>query len=203
MMRSTARVAVIGLALGLVAPTLQAQPPGYYGPPPVRQQAEGPAAILSEGIGKVTAFLSQGGSRDPDAVEAFVRSEVAPYFDFAYMARFVAGPRYRYMSADERKQMEKALVGMFLGAMAEKLSGYPYGHVRYLPQRRDPRSGEVVLGIQAYQPNGLMTQLDFRLYRSPQGWKVFDVKANGQSALVYYRQYFSRSAQRQGRPQRY
>ena len=45
---------------------------------------------------------------------------------------------------------------------------------------------------------GYPAELDFRLYRGTDGWKVFDVVANGSSALVYYRDYFRNSMRRGG-----
>jgi phospholipid transport system substrate-binding protein len=42
------------------------------------------------------------------------------------------------------------------------------------------------------QASGYPANLDFRFYRGKTGWKVFDVAANGSSALTYYRQYFAR-----------
>ncbi|RKZ36806.1 MAG: ABC transporter substrate-binding protein, partial [Gammaproteobacteria bacterium] len=38
----------------------------------------------------------------------------------------------------------------------------------------------------------------FRFYRSPRGWRIFDVSANGASAVTFYRQYFSRQVRRFG-----
>lgn len=199
-MMKGAKAVFAGAALALTVSAVQAQP-GYYGnyygyqprwQPAPQQQVSGPAEVLQEGVGKLVAFLKSGGSGNPAQMEAFINHEIAPYFDFAYMARWAAGPRYRMMSPEQHKQLEQALQNMFLSAMAQKLAGYQAGQVRYTPMRTKA-GGEVDLGIQAYQPNGLVTQLDFRLYKSAEGWKVFDVQANGQSALVYYRQYFARN----------
>ena len=226
MMRG-AKAVVAGAALALMVSAVQAQP-GYYGGnygpqgygpqgygaqqgygpqgygpqqgywQQPQQQESGPAAVLKEGVGKLIAFLKQGGASNPAQLEAFIDREISPYFDFAYMTRWVAGPRYRMMSPPQRAELESTLKKMFLGAMAQKLSGYQASYVRYLPPR-NAGSGEVVLGVEAYQPDGRSTELDFRVYRGAQGWQVFDVKANGQSALVFYRQYFARQGRSQGR----
>jgi phospholipid transport system substrate-binding protein len=188
--------ALLGAALVLMVPLVQAAPPamtGMYGPPAAASRAPDPSQVLKQGVERLAAFLSQGGTGNQAQLQAFLDQEISPYFDFAYMARWVGGPRYRYMNPAQRADLERALKGMFLGAMAEKLAGYRYGGVRYLPVRQNPRTGEVDLSIQALQPGGLTTQLDFRLYKSAEGWKVFDVTANGQSALVYYRRYFART----------
>ncbi|MCU7868794.1 MAG: ABC transporter substrate-binding protein, partial [Candidatus Thiodiazotropha sp. (ex Lucinoma borealis)] len=40
------------------------------------------------------------------------------------------------------------------------------------------------------QSGGYPANIDFRFYRSKAGWKVFDVSANGNSAIAFYRQHF-------------
>jgi phospholipid transport system substrate-binding protein len=166
--------------------------------PPPQTQVSGPVEVLQEGIGKVSAFLNQGGTADPVQLGAFLESEVAPYFDFEYMARWAAGPRYAQMGENERQALGGTLRRMFLSSMAEHIAGYRQARVNYLPPRSDVRSGEVMLSVQAMQPGLPARQLDFRLYHSGEGWKVFDVVAEGQSALVYYRQYFARALGRPG-----
>jgi phospholipid transport system substrate-binding protein len=36
-------------------------------------------------------------------------------------------------------------------------------------------------------PGSYPARMEFRLYRSADGWKVFDVLAQGRSVLMYYR----------------
>ena len=188
-------VALTAASAVSATPVYGAFPPG--GVPLAAPQEQGPNQVLREGIGKLIRFLQQGGAGDPVQLGVFLEREIAPYFDFAYMAQWVAGPRYRHMDADQRDKMGDALKSMFMGAMAQNLTSYRQGRVQFLRARGNPRTGEVILGVRAFQPGGFMRRLDFRMYESADGWKVFDVTADGQSALVYYRQHFARTA---GRP---
>ena len=45
---------------------------------------------------------------------------------------------------------------------------------------------------------GLVVNLEFRWYWNDGGWKIFDVSANGASALLFYRGYFSALIRRYG-----
>ena len=36
----------------------------------------------------------------------------------------------------------------------------------------------------------MFSRLNFRFYWNDQGWRIFDVSANGASAVAYYRSYF-------------
>lgn len=184
---------VVGMAVVMLASVAaHAQSYGGYPMPPQYQaQAPAPGQMLREGIEKITTYLAQGGSANPQRLLSFLESEVAPYFDFAYMARWAVGPRYRYLNPEQRSEVEQQLRDMFLGAMAEKLANYRPGRIQYLPPRGNPRRGEMVLSIRTYRADGYPMQLDFSLSQGRSGWRVYDVSANGASALMYYRKVFS------------
>ena len=44
-------------------------------------------------------------------------------------------------------------------------------------------------------PGSYPARLDFRLYRNGENWLVYDVSANGQSAIVHYRNQLMREVQ--------
>ena len=161
-----------------------------------------PGSRLREGIDKMTLYLSRG-QADPRQFQQFIEHEIAPYFDFDYMAKWAAGPRYRYLGNRERAAMTDTVRQLFLTSMAKLLADYSPNRVQYLPMRSNPQSGEVKLSLMAHPYKGYPTKVDFRLYRSQNGWKVFDVAANGQSAVVYYRKYFAQQARSAGSQQPY
>jgi phospholipid transport system substrate-binding protein len=170
--------------------------PGYY--PPDRQtpftqdrfQQTNPGPLLQEGIEKVLAFLEGGGASSPERLENFVEREIAPYFDFAYMTRWALGPRSRYMSREQLVQTAREFRVMFLSALARQLSQYEPGRIEYLRPRRNIYRGEMRLSVQSYPRRGYPVRLDFDFYQGRDGWKIYDVAANGQSALMAYREFF-------------
>jgi phospholipid transport system substrate-binding protein len=152
-------------------------------------QADSPPAILKKGIGKLTTFIKSGKAANQEQAMAYLRQEIMPYFDFAYMTRWAAGPAWRSMDARQRAAMESQLTQSFLTTLAQKLTTYSNQRIRFFTPRG--RSGEeVTVSAWIMQPNGPPTKLDFRFYRSNSGWKIFDVKAGGNSAVVYYRKQF-------------
>lgn len=156
-----------------------------------QQQLVNPSVILRQGIDKLLAFLRQSEGPDAARLAFFLDREIAPYFDFAYMARWVAGSSYQGMTPRQRIRMEARLKRMFLGSMTENLADYRNQSVRFMRTRRG-RGGEVTVSMGILQPGGYPSKIDFRFYLGRDGWKIFDVSANGNSALVYYRQYFNR-----------
>ncbi|MCU7959972.1 MAG: ABC transporter substrate-binding protein, partial [gamma proteobacterium symbiont of Bathyaustriella thionipta] len=47
-------------------------------------------------------------------------------------------------------------------------------------------------GGRGHSPSKIASFLPDTMYKSANGWKVFDVLANGRSALVHYRQQYQR-----------
>jgi phospholipid transport system substrate-binding protein len=52
----------------------------------------------------------------------------------------------------------------------------------------DGRTGTASIAV--LNPSAYPARIDFRFYRGAEGWKVYDVAANGQSAVAYYRREF-------------
>jgi phospholipid transport system substrate-binding protein len=153
------------------------------------QQAAEPAQLLKAGINKLTAFIRSGGAKDKARAAAFLQQEIAPYFDFAYMTRWAAGPAWRRMSPKQRASMQKQLAESFMTTLAQQLTTYTNQPIRYFTPRGQS-SDDVSVSAWIMQPSGYPTKLEFRFYRGKSGWKVFDVKAAGNSAVVYYRNHF-------------
>jgi phospholipid transport system substrate-binding protein len=174
--------------------TLSANPSGPY-PPYYEQQAQTssqhPGIVLREGIEKVLAFLEGGGANNRDKLVNFVERELAGYFDFISMSRMSLGPRARFMSREQRKEAVSYLRGMFLNALVRQLAAYEPGRVQYLPPRGNRYSNEMMLTVRTYARNGYPHQLDFYFYRGRDGWKVYDVAANGLKATSVYREQFN------------
>jgi phospholipid transport system substrate-binding protein len=161
-------------------------------------QAGTPPVLLKEGIGKLTTFIKSGKAANSEQAMNYLKREITPYFDFAYMTRWAAGPAWRRMDARQRATMQSQLTQSFLTTLATKLTTYSNQRIRFFTPRG--RSGEeVTVSAWIMQPNGPPTKLDFRFYRGNSGWKIFDVKAGGNSAVVYFRKQFRDSL----RPSKY
>jgi phospholipid transport system substrate-binding protein len=184
----------------------QAQPPYGHGPgryaaaPRVHSGAEA-AATLREGMDKLTAFLDQDEKPNKLQVAAFLDGTIAPYFDFDYMAKWVAGRAYAALDTEQRAAMAASLEARFLGTLAGQLAKYKGQKVQFFRPRRGPR-GAVSVPVGILRPGGYPSKLAFRMYRADDGWKVYDVMANGRSVAAYYRQQTKRSSA-PGRPAPY
>ncbi len=191
----------------LLVGTVQAVP--QYGPGPApymratpeQPRAGNPAVAVRAGMDKLMGFLGDGERPSAEALTEFLNAEIAPFFDFEHMARSAGGRLFERMGADEQDALVAELKRSFLHKMAQKLAAYDRQQVRILAPRagNDGRTARVSVAI--LNPGRYPTRLEFRMYRARHQWRVFDVAANGQSAIVHYRAQMMRQVQERQRRQ--
>jgi len=190
-----------GFVLCLLVSFAYANPYQSYPVQRTHPQQASPADLLKQGIEQLTNYLASPSGPNKPPLEAFLENTIAPFFDFEYMTRWAAGAQARDMTAQQGAALEQKLRRLFMAAMVEKLAQYRHGKVVFLRPMGNPQTGELVLRVLAYQQGTPQPQrLSFRMYRSHRGWKVYDVSANGQSALAYYRTQFAIEARPQVPP---
>jgi len=149
---------------------------------------KGPNILLKEGVSKLVDFQKSGKTSDRTATMNFIETEISPYFDFNYMAKWSAGRAYNRLNDKTKAQMAAKIKSMLLKSLAKNLTVYSKRQIRFFRPRMG--RGEVKISLWIAKPGSYPTKLGFRFYLSENGWKIFDVSANGSSAVVYYRKYF-------------
>jgi phospholipid transport system substrate-binding protein len=194
----------LAAALLLASTHLFAQP-GYGQGDPLYEQRytpipDTPDQVVRRGIDRLSGFLMGAQNPSPQAIRAFLDREIAPNFDFAYMARWAAGPMYRRLSVAQRARMTAVLKDLFLAALAKNLGTYalPTPRIDVYPARASTNGRQATVHTRVTSLNGLFSGLNFRFYWNEQGWHIFDVSANGASAVAYYRKYFGEMFRRHG-----
>lgn len=162
---------------------------GYGGPAPWNQnqraEQETPATLLRDGVEKLTKLLE--GRPNRAALASYIDSEVAPWFDFEYMAAWAAGRRFQYMDEAQQDELTSRIKQSFLEKMVQKLARYGSQRAAFLPAQADG-PGQVTLPVSIENPGSYPSHLEFHMRQTGNGWKVIDVSANGMSALLHYRQ---------------
>lgn len=180
---------------GMMPPGMGPAP--YMRPPMPAPAMPTPAVALRNGVDRLLAFLGSEEAPSAEQLAAFLDSEIAPFFDFEHMAKAAGGRFYEQLDDEGRAKLVAQIKESFLGKMAEKLGSYDEQQVRFLPPRgsNDGRTAQVSVAI--LNPGSYPARLDFRLYDNNGRWLVFDVSANGQSAIVHYRNQIMREERQQ------
>lgn len=196
------RIALVA-ALLAVSTHLSAQPAylgdGLYEPGYAPVLAT-PDQVVRSGVDRLSGYLMGAQNPSPQAIRAFLDREIAPHFDFAYMARWAAGPMYRRLTPEQHVRMTATLKDLFLTALAKNLGTFarPLPRVDVYPARAAADGSQATVHARVVGAQGLLSGLNFRFYWNERGWRIFDVSANGASAVAYYRQYFGEMFRRYG-----
>lgn len=158
-----------------------------------------PDGLIRQGVERLRGFLDARPEARPDEVNAFVARQIAPYFDFQYMAQWAAGPLYHRLSPAERTQLSLRLSQLFMNALAHHLGAIerPLPRVDVFPARPGQSMSDAVVYARVVGAQ-MQTRLEFRFYWNGTQWKVYDAAANGSSAVAYYRRYFTTLLRRFG-----
>jgi phospholipid transport system substrate-binding protein len=186
---------IVGLLLLSSAVAAAEQAPTRSAGPMTAAAAANPAVALRAGVDRLIAFLNQDPAPDEAQLEGFLNDEIAPFFDFDYMAKTAGGRLFERLDDAQQADITAGIKRSFLGKMAEKLTGYSDQQVRFLPPRAGNGGRTAQVSVAILNPGSYPARLDFRLYRGGESWRVYDVAANGQSAIVHYRRQLARQVQ--------
>ena len=127
---------------------------------------------------------------DVQKVIALVDAKVMPYVDFERMTASAVGRYWRQATPEQQKRLQDEfkilLVRTYSGALAQVKDQT----VQLKPMRSSPEDTEVIVRTEV-RGQGDPVQLDYRLEKTPSGWKIFDVNVLGVWLVQNYRSSFA------------
>jgi len=156
-------------------------------------QAQAPDALIKTVSSDVLDTVKSDPSfkaGDINKVIALVDSKVMPYVDFQRMTASAVGRYWRQATPEQQKRLQDEfkllLVRTYSGALAQVKDQT----VSLKPMRASPEDTEVVVRTEV-RGKGDPVQLDYRLEKTPQGWKIYDVNVLGVWLVENYRNSFA------------
>jgi phospholipid transport system substrate-binding protein len=184
---------LLGLGLGLGAGAHAKQTVDANGSPTAFIQAVGNNAL--EAI-KQSPSLKSG---DMAAVNKIVNEYVLPYVDLVKTTRLSAGRYWRQATP----QQQKNLVEAFKGTLIRTYSGAfthvdPNSKLTVHPYRGDAKADDLAVRSTLTQSNAPSINIDYRLEKTGEGWKIYDLNVEGIWLIQNYRNQFSSQISRNG-----
>ncbi|MGB5471904.1 MAG: ABC transporter substrate-binding protein [Gammaproteobacteria bacterium] len=131
------------------------------------------------------AAIKQDSSRLYDLVSTIV----LPYFDFERMSQWVLGKNWRTATPEQRDRFVEQFRGLLVRTYGQALSDYADEKIVYLPFAGDLSAPTVTVRTEIEQA-GSTIPISYSMYRSGEGWKVYDVAISGVSLVTNYRSSF-------------
>jgi len=175
--------------LALLVPAAQAQEPA-------------PDALVKSISQEVIAVLKQDKdiqAGDPKKVEALIETKVLPHFNFTRMTQIAMARNWRLATPEQRKELTSEFKTLLVRTYSTALSNYRDQQIDYKPLRAKPEDVEVTVRSEVKQSGSSQpVAIDYEMEKTPNGWKVYDVKVGGVSLVTTYRDTFTSEVKEHG-----
>jgi phospholipid transport system substrate-binding protein len=132
--------------------------------------------------------LSKG---DPTRVQQVVDERVLPHVDFPKMTRMAVGRGWRDASPEQREALVREFHQLLIRTYSGALSQVSDHKVTLRPSRAQPNDTDVVVRTNIVASRAEPIQIDYRLEKTPGGWKIYDVNILGVWLVENYRTQFA------------
>jgi phospholipid transport system substrate-binding protein len=165
------------------------------------QAQETPDAMVKRIADEVIAIVKQDKdlqNGNSQKVVQLAEQKVLPHFDFTRMTRLAVGRNWSQASPEQREALTKEFRTLLVRTYSASLSQYRNQKIEVKPLAAAPGDEDVVVRSAVIQEGGPPIPIDYRMEKTPQGWKVYDVVIDGASLVTTYRGSFNDQIQRAG-----
>ncbi len=141
----------------------------------------------------------KGMLNNDDKVYALVEEKVLPNFDFDRMTQLAVGRYWRQATPAQKEALVKQFKALLVRTYAGSLHAFNNQTVDFRPFSMPPNATDVTVKTVIQQPGGQAPlPVDYSLYQTPYGWKVYDVAIDNVSLVLNYRSSFGQIVRRSG-----
>ena len=144
-------------------------------------------------------------STDPKAAAALIDRETDESFDFDLVARLAMGKHWRNATPEQqavfKREFRKMLVRFYGKALMQGLAarGVPSAdRFKVLPGNEKPDDKFTTVRVRLTRSDGSLIFLEYGMRRTDDRWKVYDVKVEGISVIISYRNNLTREINQKG-----
>ncbi|HTN65051.1 MAG TPA: ABC transporter substrate-binding protein, partial [Burkholderiaceae bacterium] len=129
---------------------------------------------------------------DQQRIMQLVEEKVLPYVDFPRMTALAAGRFWREATPEQQKQLTAEFRDLLKYTYSGALAQVRDQQIQFRPLRAGPTETEVEVQSQVLQPRGgEPIQLNYRLEKLADGWKIYDVNVLGAWLVQTYKGNFA------------
>ena len=129
---------------------------------------------------------------------ALAEQKVLPHIDFTEATRLALGSWWKTATPAQRERLSKEFRGLLVRTYANAIGGYKGQTMRVLPLKLDAGADDVVVRNQFLRPGAPPLRVDYAMYKTPAGWKIYDIVAEGVSLVLTYRTEFDQVVRNSG-----
>jgi len=117
-------------------------------------------------------------SGDVTRITELVNEKILPYTDFRRTTQLAMGRYWRTATPEQQSQVVDQFKMLLIRTYSGALGQVRNQQIEYKPFRASPDDTDVVVRSTVLN-TGQPIELDYRLYKTPQGWRVYDINVLG------------------------
>jgi phospholipid transport system substrate-binding protein len=138
----------------------------------------------------------QGGNLNK--VHQLVEAKVLPNFDFNRMTQLAVGKHWPRATAQQKQALVTEFRNLLVRTYSSSLTAFTNQTVEFKPMAIKPDDADVTVHSEIRQPGGQPIPIDYSMYKTAFGWKVYDVSIDGVSLVTNYRASFANTIRQNG-----
>lgn len=160
---------------------------------------EAPDALVKRVSGDVlnTFKTDPSLSKDMGRIMDVVNTKLMPHVNFARMTSSAVGRHWRQATPEQQTQLQEGFKALLVRTYSGALAEVNNLTVVFRPLRAQAGDVEVVVRSEV-RGRGEPIQLDYRLEKTPQGWKIYDLNVLGVWLVETYRGQFAQEISNKG-----
>ncbi|HRK77984.1 MAG TPA: ABC transporter substrate-binding protein [Thiobacillus sp.] len=150
---------------------------------------------------EVLAILKQDKdiqSGNQSRVYQLVEAKILPNFDFNRMTQLAVGKHWPRATAKQKQELVTEFRNLLVRTYSSSLTAFTNQTVEFKPLAMKPDETDVTVRSEIRQPGGQPIPIDYSMYKTAFGWKVYDVAIDSVSLVTNYRASFSSTIRQNG-----
>jgi phospholipid transport system substrate-binding protein len=157
------------------------------------QEHLAPDALVKKTTDEIVAHIRKDKSLVSNSRKLLemVDTVVLPHFNFTRMTMLAVGRPWQSATESQREQLVQQFRTLLVRTYSTALEQYSNQTIDVKPAAVKPTDTETTVRMLIHQPGGQPIPMDYRMEKTPNGWKVFDVSVEGVSIVTTYRSTFN------------
>ncbi len=161
----------------------------------------GPDALVRQITDNVmSAILKDKALQAGDKQKALALAEekILPHIDFRAMTQLALGRNWAKATPAQQEQVVNGFRSMLIRTYSNAIGTYQGQKMEVKPTRMSPGDTDVTVRNSFLSPGRPEVQVDYRMEKQPEGWKIYDIVFDGVSLVATYRSEFAQQVRNGG-----
>ncbi|WP_293766204.1 ABC transporter substrate-binding protein [uncultured Aquitalea sp.] len=169
---------------------------------PVFAAADNPVDLVRDASRQILDTIKKENGKNTAQIRQQVESIAVPQFDFQRMTALAVGMGWRQASPTQQGQLAQQFQTLLVRTYSSTMTRFKNAQIDVSPNAVMGNSGrEATVKTQVSLPGANdkgPVAVDYTLYKTAQGWKVFNVSVEGASLVTVYRNQFTQEISKSG-----